>query len=271
MGSTMIKNTAFIVILICFGFGESAYGQADAKKEHCDEYIVNLVGKHFEVRDFLYADLDKNGVIVAGACKVWPKDRSITIAVFVFDPTYPIYRDRIVGEKSLIVALVDNKNKKIIATYEGLVQGGVATSAEEARRLKIDTARYDIAPSVRAFGFDMGFSNNRCDSISGGGLGAVRILFVQDGKEIRPILENFHTSSWRVVKNGDLQSCSEIYYSIGISKSATNGFANLLITADRKNDKRQPFKYEIRYDGKTYPTSPFNGTGTEFNKWESAP
>jgi hypothetical protein len=268
----MIKNIVFTVAFICFGMGQSAYGQTDTEKYRCDKSIVNLVGKHSDISDFsyskdhMYASVENGGVIIAGVCKVWPKDISKTIGIFAYD-------DGVEYEKRLIVVLLNNKTKKVIATYMGSITEDSAMTVG-GNSLRIDTAPYDLAPGVRAFGLDVTTSYSQ--GCGDGGLGPTRTLFIQDGKEIRPILENFYVSSFRYIKGASCVTEGEIviediYYSIGISKATTNGFANLVITAT-SSLKRKPFQYELHYDGKRYSTSPaLNGGGAELDKWKNAP
>jgi hypothetical protein len=261
-----IRQTVLNFFLFTFVLCHSVYAQADSEqnKQHCSDTMVKLVGKHLGISDFSHT----SGVIVDEACKVWPKDDSKTIAIFSYDAG-------VEHEKRLIVVLVDTLKERVVATYKRAIQEDAAMTVG-AGSFRIDTARYDLAPGVRAFGLDVTTSYSQ--GCVDGGLGPVRTLFVQDGKEIRPIFENFYISSWRYVQGGP--SCAEgenvvtedITYSIGIGNETTNGYANLKITADSSysgaaKTKRKPFQYELHYDGKKYPTSLFNGAGTELDNW----
>lgn len=256
------RQTILNFVLFTFALCHSVYAQADSeqKKQDCSDTMVKLVGKHLGISDFLHT----SDVIAAEACKVWPKDNSKTIAIFAYDAG-------VEDEKQLIVVLVDTLKERIVATYEGTIQEDAAMTVGPGS-FRIDTARYDLAPGVRAFGLDVTTSYRQ--GCVDGGLGPARTLFVQDGKEIRPILENFYISSWSYVQGGP--SCAEgknvvieeITYSIGIGNKTTNGYANLKITAySAAKTKRKSFQYELRYDGKQYPTSLFNGGGTELDNW----
>jgi hypothetical protein len=96
------------------------------------------------------------------------------------------------------------------------------------------------------------------------------MLFVRDGKLLRPILSGFHLSEWTYGKDGGYCSNLEAagarnieivstQNSIGISKSITNGYANLKIdTVTKTSDcngkmlKEKRTQSEKRYDGKKY-------------------
>lgn len=272
----MIRNVAFTAALICSGIGLPAYGQADSEKNRCDKSIVNLVGKYLNVSDFsyprdhMYPSAENGGVITAGVCKVLPKDHSKTIGIFAYDDEGVEYGKR------LIVVLADIQRMEIVAIYRGAITEDAAMTVG-SNSFKIDTARYDIAPGIRAFGLDV--TSSYSQGCGDGGLGPVRTLFIQEGKVIRPVLEYFYISSWRFIKGGP--SCvggegeivtEGISYSIGIGKTTTNGFSDLLITATSSLSKRSPFQYNLRYNGKKYPTSSgLNGGGVELDKWKNMP
>lgn len=279
----MLRNIAFIVSLIFFIHNQSSYAETNPEKksQHCSQSILHLVGEHFGLNDFsypkegMYASTENGGVITAGVCQEWPKDISKTISIFAYDDTDTQEND----EKQLIVALVDNIQGTVIATYKGVIQQDAAMTVGE-NSFWIDTARYDVAPGVRAFGLDVTTSYSQ--GCVDGGLGPVLTLFIQEGKEIKPILENFYRSTWSFVTGGPSCATQEeiitenITYFIGISKTTTNGYADLLINAvsslsNGVKSKRKPFQYKLRYDGEKYPTSLFNGAGVELDRWQSAP
>jgi hypothetical protein len=261
--TTYIYRAGAIALLglSCSVYAETSTNLVD---QHCSDSTVRLVGKHFAISDF-------GGVIVAGVCKVWPKDKSLTIAMFAYESDED-YR------KELVVAMVNSAKGSVVASYKGFIGEDAAMRVSETS-LRIDTARYDIAPGVRAFGLDVtsGYSSGCGD----GGLGAIRTLYVREGSTIRPILENFITHTWRIVQGGP--TCApdgkelvteDIFYGIGIGKSVTNGYANLVITpaisfSNGVASARKPFQYEIRYDGKEYPTLNSNGGGEALDKWRS--
>lgn len=264
----MTRNMIFAFALICIGLGQSAYAQPESEKQQCSDSIVNLVGKRFGISDFsypregMYPSAQNGGVITAGACKVWPKNNAITIAAFAFDD------EGSENGKSLIVTMVDSLKGKVVASYKAVgldvAEGG----------LRIDTARYDLAPGVRAIGLDV--TEKSSPNCGDGGAGAARTLYIQNGNQIRPILEGLYMSYWSFVQggsncaSGDTESVTEDFsYSIGIDNTTTNGYANLLITATSSyssGDKsmRKPFHYELHYNGKKYP---IDGMEKEFWKW----
>jgi hypothetical protein len=242
----------------------------------CSPSTLDLLGKHFGISDLSYpqsartSDAENRGVIVAGACKAWPNDKSQTIAIVAYDAG-------VEHEKALLVALVDTSRAVVLASYRGAMQEDAAMTVG-ADSFWIDTARYDLAPGVRAFGFDATTSYSQ--GCVDGGLGPIRTLFVRDGKAIRPVLEGFYMSTWTFVEggpscaSGDREIVTEtIAYAIGVGKAARKGLSNLRITATSSfsngaKPTRKPLQYDLQYDGEKYPTTTtFNGAAGKIDRW----
>lgn len=129
--------------------------------------------------------------------------------------------------------------------------------------LKIDTARYQLAPAVRAFGLDV--DTGYCQGCVEGGWGPMRALYVQEGRRLRPVLEGLTMSTWRYLRGGP--SCMEeddalietTVVGIGIGKAVDHGFSSLLVSTvrfdgDKPKRHDRPRSIEVRYDGSRYPT-----------------
>jgi len=258
----MIRNTVFIIALTCSGLVQFSYGQANPEIKRCSDAIVNLVGDYLDVSDFsypkdgIYPSAENGGVIIAGVCKVWPKDNSKTIAVFAYDAGVKY-------ENQLIVVLVDTIKGRIVATYKGTIQEDAALTVGE-NSFRIDTARYDLAPGIRAFGLDVTTSYSQGCGI--GGSGPVRTLFIQDDKEIKPILEDFYISSWKFIQEGQSRCTGadapeeslyeNVSYSLSVDTTSTNGYRDLLVTEtiSRDDEKKtgKPLRYKLHFDGEKY-------------------
>jgi hypothetical protein len=273
-----LPNIAAIVGLASYLVSGFAVGQVegDASKHQCSASTVKLVGSHFKVPDLSFPNegmspsVANGGLVVAAACKAWPGRGSRTIAAIAYDAG-------IENEKRLLVALLDPSTGTVLAAYSGSIDEDATMNVGPAS-VRIDTARYDLAPDVRAFGIDLesGYSPGCVE----GGLGPRRTLFIQEGKVLRPVLDSFYLSTWRFVKN--VASCAEgadaattetIFYAIGIGKTVSKGFADLQVTATNSysngaKSKRKPLSYALRYDGKVYPTATsFNGAANKIDEW----
>lgn len=249
-----------LTILACQIAAPPAHaGTPAGQDQQCAPAIVAMVGKHAGIKGLshprpgLEPGAENGGMAVASACKAWPGDSSRMLAAIAYD-------DGAIATKKLLVALLDTSKKAVAAAYSGSIQEDAAMTLGPDS-LTLDTAPYHLAPGVRAFGLDVEseFSQGCVD----GGIGPVRTLFLQDGKILRPVLEDFYVSSWRYVRGGP--SCAEAddaliestSYAIGVGKPVHHGFSSLRITATSDSDSAKPARkarsIEIHYDGKTYP------------------
>jgi hypothetical protein len=133
--------------------------------------------------------------------------------------------------------------------------------------LGIDTARYRLAPDVRAFGLYVGGTSQA--SCPDGGFGDERRLYVQEGAHLRRVLGPMDTTTWQILIPGrdmchpqapERDAILENYDStVSIGAGSSHGFHDLIVTItpwrdDGKRPKLQPFVYTLRYDGREYPT-----------------
>ena len=254
----MLRNFSIIVfsILVC----HSARGQADSHPDQgpCTDASLKLVSQHLKIKEINFGDdshSDVNNDVIASTCKRWPSDKSLMIVSFA-------YTSEVEYQKHLVVSLVDTAKTKVVASYKGVI-GEDAILTIGAGSLRLDTARYDLGPGIRAFGLD--FSTVYSQGCVDGGLGPTRTLFVREGETIRPVLEGLYLSTWTFIKGGP--SCAsgdrEIViettsYAMSILNTVSNGFRDLRITAissvdnDKKSPKR-PVVYRLKYNGKAYP------------------
>jgi hypothetical protein len=260
-GFNMIKNIALIIILAFLGLTQSVHAQTTARKPICSKSIIKAVGKHFDISNFSYFQDGKHtsgssaGVINSGACKPWPNDNAITIATFAYnDKNIEVGQSDLEG-KSLVIAMIDSTKNKILASYKGKQSGfGVAQDG-----LQLDTARYNLASGVRAFGINETEQYN--PNCGDGSLGPSLSLFVRSGSTIKPVLNNFYSyytrTKGRCVMGKDEEVIEETERSISIGKAITNGYANLLITEftttwEGKEPKKKSSQVELHFDGEKY-------------------
>lgn len=239
-----------------------AGGGAAAQK--CSATQLQQLGAQLGVARFTQTE---KGVVVSAACKVWPKDASKTLIAVA-------YATKVAEEKGFVVAITETATGKLQSLYRNAIEEDAAMELREGN-LSIDTARYDLSKNVRAFAVDV-TSSARGASCPDGGVGPERSLFVQDGAAVKRVVESLYLTSWQYHSGS---SCAqpdqpepvveEFATSIDIAKTATNGFADLLISMTSKLDNgaksiRQPFRYTLKYDGKQYPTE---AMGDAYWKW----
>jgi hypothetical protein len=237
--------------------------QAAQQPQTCSAKTLAQVGANLRIEDFGYSN--DGGEIVAAACKRWPGRQGLMLGAFAYDAKSD-------EQKNLVIVAIDERKGKVVSAYRSLIEVDATTRLEQGG-LGLDTAAYDLAPGIRAFGVDIG-TDYTPHCVQGGG-GPERTLYVMEGSKIRPVMKGMTTREWNF-EDKESTSCSPdpapaVYYvlTLAIDKAVTNGYADLLVTAapryeDGKRTKREPFRYRMRYDGKQYPAAMMMG---EFRTW----
>ncbi len=196
---------------------------------------------------------------VTAACKPSPADKSVTIVAAAYDRGTDY-------DKNLVVALV---SARVVAAFTGAIEED-ASMRVSGGSLRIDTARYQLAPGVRAFGVDVS-SVKAGPHCADGGSGAMRSLFVRDGAVLRPVVIGVLLESWHT--EGGLTPCPEFApdtkglgeiaqttTSLAMLPHATHGFADIVLTSVTDLHPGHPRRVVLRYDGSTY-------AGPGFEPW----
>jgi hypothetical protein len=218
---------------------------ATTNDQECAEDIFDISARYLKLKNFSYKD--KNGIVIATACKASPTNPNLILSVFAYDSA-------IKDEKNLLVAIIDEKRSLIISSYKSvMIQDQTTRFSEDS--FKLDTARYQLSDKVRAFGvrFNSAAIGSSCgEDSSNDNL----TLFVQEGKKLRAVFDMAmyrHRLSEGCMSNPNAVAIVEdSYLSVAVQKSSTNGFSDLLLTA--KNDRNRIEHHLLRYDGKRYQT-----------------
>jgi len=238
----------------------AAFGtcRAAEQQQECSASTFAAVGAHFKIADFKLSG-PEGGVVLAAACKTLPSDPKMEIAVFAYDAGKP-------DEKQQLTTILDQASGKVVSALAATIMEDAMMSVYGAH-FRIDTARYQLAPGVRAFGVDLGsgYNHHYCPE---GGWGPVRTLYVREGARLRPVLDGMVMSTWHYV-DGTFQGCAEqpegtpgpvtetTELSLALMKSTSHGYADLALTASTSDDRPKPGKRVkrsvLRYDGKAYP------------------
>jgi len=205
--------------------------------------------------------------LVAEACKVWPYDASLALAAVA----YPLPESGDGGRVlRLVIAVLGAQEADIRAVHEtDLTEDAAFALIEDG--LMLDTARYDLARGVRAFGVKVR-SSAPGPSCPDGRVNDALTLYVRDGEALRPVF-NSYTDFWARVEGepcswaqGQRLVTEEAAFTIGVERSAHNGFADLRVTAnvariesaattDAEQTVRRRDSRVVRYDGTRYDTS----------------
>jgi hypothetical protein len=195
------------------------------------------------------------GQVVAAACKLWPYDGKTLLSAIVFST-----RDEEV--KKLVVAMLDARSGRIVGSYAREVGEDASVQFGE-NSLGIDTAPYQLAKDVRAFGVRFR-SAARGASCADGAWEDELTLFVRTAASLRPVLRGLPMSHWKAVKGCLGQSeglvFDEARLSLGLARTSSHGFADLTVTAritresaaDDAVGKPKTEQTTLRYDGNAY-------------------
>jgi len=198
--------------------------------------------------------------VIAQACKAWPHDPTVLLAALA-------YGKREDDRRTLAVAMVDTATQRMISTYVVLLREDAGLHFLPYS-LSIDTARYQLAPDLRAFGVRLAPSSNAdCpDALSDDEL----TLFVPDGPALRPVLPRLAMSR-SVAKTGCFGggNAQQLVYddaklSVAVALAASQGLADLVVTARIRQvagykAPNAPVRQErvtLRYDGSAYRVAP---------------
>ncbi|MBP6096006.1 MAG: hypothetical protein KBF58_08725 [Methyloversatilis sp.] len=257
-----VISACLLATVVCFGKFATAQSRSEDDASRCSDAVVTRLGKHFRLTDFaypaqgMYPSVENGGLLVAGICKPWPANKSRIIAAFAYD-------GGIEYEKQLLLAVVEVPDNRVIASYKGVIPEDAATEVS-SYSLSLDTARYTLSKSARAFGLRLNTFRDRCTYE--GGFDNELTLFVVDGQTIRPVLTE--TMSHWTYGGGNRCSEEEVPRTdantlIAVEPTISNGFADLRLTAIRSDNKKRVSAI-VKYNGERYDLKSWS---TAFGAW----
>lgn len=238
----------------------------------CPTSTLLAVGRFLGLKDFeVPRPPDYLGQLKAAACKKKPGPSGTAIAAVAYNAGQD-------DAKALVISLLRESDGKVLAHYRGDI-GEDAAMRVDSGSLWVDTAPYALSAGVRAFGIDI--TSGYIPNCGDGGSGAERTLYVQDGKELRPIF-SLTMSYWRFLRGGN-PSCrandqelettviANTGLTISLADTSTNGYRDLIVTAVTSTDgelqvHKKPFRFTVRYDGRKYRSE---GLIESFDKWNN--
>jgi len=225
----------------------------------CDARTLAAVGRFVDVANFkepaLGHDADSNAMVAAAACRAAPAYHGRLVAA--------AYRSGHQDDLLLVIVLLDPAGG-VVSSFKGAMDSDPATKIVSGS-LWLDTAAYDLAAGVRAFGLDLTSGAPR--GCAGAGSGARRSLFVSQGRFIRPVMQDLPMSEWALIQRGKSactdgsapdQTITESFSaSLGLAQTTTRGWRDLMVTGlasrdDGRTDERPPFTALLKWDGRIY-------------------
>jgi len=115
---------------------------AQTREDTCAPDVYKAVKQHLKINEF--APRQDDGNVISAACRIWSYKTNQLLAAFAYD-------ESVEYEKRLVVLILDEKTKSVISSFRGDIGEDAVTEVGE-HSLKLDTARYQLGESVRAFG-----------------------------------------------------------------------------------------------------------------------
>jgi hypothetical protein len=225
----------------------------------CDPRSLAVVGRFVNVANFrepaLGQPADAGAMVAASACRAAPAYHGRLVAA--------AYRSGHEDELLLVIAVIDAAGQ-VTSSLKANLDGDPAVKIVSGS-LWLDTAAYDLAPGVRAFGLDI--TSGLPHGCAGVGSGARRSLFVSQGRFIRPVLQDLPMSEWALIQRGkspctdasapDLTITESFSATLGLGPTSTRGYRDLVVTGmatrdDGGVDERPLFRALLKWDGRIY-------------------
>lgn len=197
------------------------------------------------------------GDLADAHCKPWPGSKRLAAAMAFERGQYP---DR---NWTVVLALLDGKTLRVQHSRRFEVEED-ALNRIGPGSLRLDTANYALAPGIRALG--LRYDNfGPGPSAADGSQGDELILFVPEGRSLRPVLGTAMARSRAIT--GCLRSCPDAIvetasFTLAIGPRGPSGWNDLHVTAtverdgpeDDKTIDRTPKRLQqvYRYEGRQY-------------------
>ena len=247
---------------------------AASERQDCAPPVLATLARQIHAEHFVPGPRDNGsdaaGVVVASTCKRMPGEPRLTLAAVAWETQKP-------DTKALAIAIVDESNGSIEALRRDEIGEDAATQVDPGS-LRLDTAPYELAPGVRAFGLDVASEDRSCGE---GGQGPSRTLYVREGRTLRPVLEGLAISQWWWLRgnqprcDGDPKDAAaaiveDYAVSIGLGAPGRSGWRDLVLTATSKRSDhkpgRKPLHVRVPYDGRVYDLKSFDKTYDDWRK-----
>lgn len=209
-------------------------------------------------------------------CRRWPYDPAITLVAAAFARSQAEADDASPGQRALtrVLAMLEGEGEgngaRVLASQVlPLDEDAILVIGEGS--LQLDTARYDLAPGVRAIGLVVD-SRGRGPSCPDGSFNRELTLFVREGVRLRPVLATW-LDQWQIVEGSPCAWTAQASadqtakITVGVEASRHAGFQDLALMADVEHYARTAEGIEstrrfrkrqvLRYDGASYTPDPW--------------
>ena len=232
---------------------------AQKSPQACDPGVYKTLSLDLHIGPLSTESNTAPGYIVASACKSWPNKPHLLIAVVAFD-------EQKEDINQLAIALIDTRAGRVV---NNLVKSITSDGFYAPGGVFIDTARYQLAKDVRAFGVVINNSQpppSSPNSIADGEL----TLYVTSGTSLDELfsLPRFQYQSIEgavsVMYSGAIWKSAE-YITLSLGTRKSNGLIDLVARAQvsetvneaegLKTRKERVESHTLRFDGMRYQPS----------------
>ena len=152
------------------------------------------------------------------------------------------------------LALMQLPSMKVLNHYKGKIVEDASQWVDDGY-FTIDTARYELSKSVRAFALREG-GFHESGAMDHGAEDKFTLYLLGRNGGIRPIFSIPYMRFWWYdddQNKGQYKENARIgKIAIDVQDTETNGFRDLMATASEENTNRIIFKHLLQYDGSTY-------------------
>jgi hypothetical protein len=262
-----------VPVLLAVLLGHAASSRA-ADNQDCTAAALGPLGRELKLAHFAASPdaggKDPAGIVIASACKRQPDDPRLTLIAAAWDAHQE-------DSKALAIAFVDEAAGSVVAVLRDDIPEDATTQVRETS-LRLDTAPYQLAPGVRAFGLDIASENNNCGD---GGVGPMRTLYVREGRTLRPVLANLFMTEYTWIR-GNQPRCvadpreaatailEDRTVTIGLGAPGKGGWRDLVLTMTPHRSDHQPARKPLRvtvpYDGREYDLKTYDQAATKWRQ-----
>lgn len=191
-------------------------------------------------------------------CKPWPGDSAKSIVALAFpSPREAGLRDPESVDFDLDVMVVENDSQNLVARLR--MDKAVPADDWPLSDLRIDTAAYELAPGLRAFGvrtidsFSLRSYRSSTETLR---------LYLATGTDLKQVLGGLVVVSETEGRDEGDEDCvgqSKISRTLSVAKTSSHGLADLIVKSTSleqqcgaKRAVRKNIQYMLRFDGKQY-------------------
>lgn len=263
-----MKRLTGFLLLCCLAVALPRFAHADDAVQ-CNDAILKSLGDYIGAAHFVRPTQDGSapGLVVQDSCKVWPGDTGITLVVVAYTDQ-PVKAAGDIDAWEEVIAMVDAHTAKIVAAAKG--DGGQVDAMTSLGGYALDTAPYQLAPDVRAFGV-ISHNDKPGPNCADGGSYSELTLWIRDKDQLRLVfsapLDEWTTIEGSPCATSEPGRTDDAHMTIAVEKTQTKGFADLSLIAHvtpniwaadetHRQGALRTKRIVFKYDGKSYGFGP---------------